>query len=310
MSIKKRILIVGGTSHIGQALVKRLDPMHYQCILTSRNKSLCLHDASMKYLDLDDTSSFQSLQNENFDVCVFLAALTDTQFCEKHPELAQRINVENTKLLIHFLLSRKIVSRLVFLSTNQVFNGKESYPDIEKMTDPFNHYGQAKAEIEKYLLALSDEVAIVRLTKVLTENDVFFENRVMDIARGNVVSVFNDMYISPINIDLVVTFLNDLIDVKTLNQKIYQLSGQDNYSYYDVLYFLALCLGLDSRYVSSESKHTKGMRSPDYASMAFNTGELNRYQAPTLEETCQALVLGLKDRLMRLSIVKKEKNYE
>lgn len=310
MSIKKRILIVGGSSHIGQALVKRLDPIHYQCILTSRNKAMCLHDESIKYLDLDDTNSFQSLQDENFDVCVFLAALTDTQVCEKYPELAQRINVENTKLLMHFLLDENMVSRLVFLSTNQVFDGTTPYPDIEQPIHPFNNYAQAKAEVENYLLALPNEVAIVRLTKVLCENDAFFESRVQDIARANGVSVFNDMYISPISIDLVVTFLNDLIDAKTLNQKIYQLSGQENYSYYDVLRFLALGFGLEGALVASESKHTKGIRSPEYASMAFNAGEFKGYQAPSLEVTCQALVSGLKDRLMLLSIVKKEKNYE
>ncbi len=321
MSIRKRILIIGGNSQIAQALLERLDPSLYEFILTSRdqieNPAL---GSLVKYVDLDNTKSFDELKGETFAVCVFLAAITDTQFCEQHRDVAQRINVDNTKLLIQCLFNEKIVSRLIFLSTNQVFNGERPYPDIDDVTQGFNVYGQAKAEVENFLLTLSEDVAIVRLTKVIFERDSFFEDRVLELSEGKSVSVFNDMYLSPVNIELVISSIKCLIDAKSLKQKLYQLSGAANSSYYEILCFIAHRLGLNSQLVYSESKHAKGIRSPDFASMAFNMGEfnmhelnrgeLNGYQAPSLEQACQYLVSSLKARLNTSDIAVKEQNYE
>ncbi|MHA2609523.1 MAG: dTDP-4-dehydrorhamnose reductase [bacterium JZ-2024 1] len=77
------------------------------------------------------------------DVVVNCAAITDVDFCETHPEEAEKV---------HYLASQEIsrASDLlgflnVFISTDYVFDGETDHPYEENSpTHPLNHYGRTK----------------------------------------------------------------------------------------------------------------------------------------------------------------------
>jgi len=56
-------------------------------------------------------------------------------------------------------------SFVIFLSSNQVFDGTTPYRHSDEAVCPLNEYGRQKAAFENWLLGRSKPAAILRLTK-------------------------------------------------------------------------------------------------------------------------------------------------
>ncbi|WP_018526642.1 SDR family oxidoreductase [Alkalispirochaeta alkalica] len=92
------------------------------------------------------------------------AAVTATAFCEQNPEQAREINV--TGALNVAAAARDAGARMVFLSTEQVFNGNDEpgpYSEDHQAV-PNTVYGKTKLEAEERLREISQDLLILRLT--------------------------------------------------------------------------------------------------------------------------------------------------
>jgi dTDP-4-dehydrorhamnose reductase len=100
----------------------------------------------------------------NPDVIVHAAAIASTAFCNSHPDIAYAVNVDGSINVARAAKRRH--AKLIFLSTEQVFNGTpESGPYSEMdMAVSDTVYGANKLEAEKLLLEITDEIWILRLT--------------------------------------------------------------------------------------------------------------------------------------------------
>jgi len=84
--------------------------------------------------------------------------------CERKPKEIRTINVFGTIELIKKLNKGK--PHLVFILTNQVFDGKNPMQKPDAPRNPINEYGRQKAEVERFVENLSN-TCILRLTKVI-----------------------------------------------------------------------------------------------------------------------------------------------
>jgi len=238
--------------------------------------------------------TFEVLNGAHYDVCFLLAGITDIKYCEQFPREAERINVSNTVTLIKFLFAEKIISKLVFMSTNQVFDGSEAYPLVSQKTQPYNMYGRFKKQVEDYILKSIPNGVIVRLTKVIGSNFPLFEDKLKLIEKKQTVSVFNDMVISPIPLALVLECLMAIIHSDEDASMVIHLSGKQNHSYFDILCFLASKLKLESGLVRAQSKVDCGVDSPEFGSLYFNAENLLAdISAPLLEDAVGMLLVTL-----------------
>jgi len=95
------------------------------------------------------------------DVVVHAAALTDTRLCEDDPDLAHRVNGLGTRNVA--LACRDTGAALVYVSTNEVFNGLKNEPYVESdAPNPVNAYGRSKLQGEELARALVDRIYVVR----------------------------------------------------------------------------------------------------------------------------------------------------
>ncbi len=106
-----------------------------------------------------------------FDPCdwvVVAAAVVKIDDCLKDRELARRINVEKTSEFISYLASRKI--KVVFLSSDQVFDGaKGNYSETDPPA-PVNLYGKLKRETEQFIEGNIRDYLILRLSQTYSRN--------------------------------------------------------------------------------------------------------------------------------------------
>ncbi|MGZ5304928.1 MAG: SDR family oxidoreductase, partial [Bacteroidia bacterium] len=114
-------------------------------------------------IDLSDVTSIEKLFDEiKFDHVVHLAANSDPNFCELHPQESYNNNVVATKNLAHICRSQKIP--LLLASTDLVFDGENAPYKEADIDKPIMKYGRQKAEAEQIVLKANPNINItVRL---------------------------------------------------------------------------------------------------------------------------------------------------
>jgi dTDP-4-dehydrorhamnose reductase len=99
------------------------------------------------------------------DAVIHTAALADIDFCEAHPDLARAANVELTRALSD--LCADSGCRMVFCSTDTVFDGEHAPYNEEARPVPVNYYAETKVEAEQCVARLGDLGIVARLSLVM-----------------------------------------------------------------------------------------------------------------------------------------------
>ncbi|WP_394154420.1 SDR family oxidoreductase [Vibrio maritimus] len=150
---KKRILITGAGGFFGTRFINR-----YQGEFEVRGTDVA-------QLDITDADAVNRILGEfKPDFVIHAAAIAVTDFCNKHPDVAHKVNVQGA---INVAKACKDVgAKLVFISTEQVFNGNpEAGPYTEESTPvPDTVYGQNKLEAERELATILPEMWVLRFT--------------------------------------------------------------------------------------------------------------------------------------------------
>lgn len=94
--------------------------------------------------------------------CAGLAGGAD--FCESHPELATAFHLKATQAIGG--MCSELGARLVFISTDYVFDGAKGPYKEDDATNPLNLYGKLKLEAEEWMRANLQNYVIVRTTNV------------------------------------------------------------------------------------------------------------------------------------------------
>jgi dTDP-4-dehydrorhamnose reductase len=225
-------LIVGADSSIGRALAARLISAGKRVIETTRrHDTLC---ETRIFIDL--TKEIENwLPPAKIDVAYLCAAVTSTEQCRQDPVHSAEVNVRNTLSLARNLISRGTF--VVFLSTNQVYDGSIPWRKADDKVCPKTEYGRQKAEAEKQLLALGNLVSIVRFTKILSSNMPLFQGWIQRLRNHQEIHPFLDMVMAPVPLFFAVEVLSRLGELRLPG--IVQVSGEKDISYDQVAYYLA-----------------------------------------------------------------------
>jgi dTDP-4-dehydrorhamnose reductase len=131
------------------------------------------------------------------DVLFHLAALTDVDRCEREPLAAKAVHVEGTKNVVQAV--QKQDCRLVYFSTDFVFDGKKGNYSENDSTHPINVYGSTKLEGEKIVQSLDNRVIVRTTTPYSSQlgSKKFVGTVIERLSKGESVSAFSDLIRSP-----------------------------------------------------------------------------------------------------------------
>ena len=161
------------------------------------------------------------------------AGVTSTQECEEHPEESRLVNVTNTIKLV----KRLKASRVVWISSERVYDGSKPYKKVTDEVCPTTEYGKQKAETEKLLLDLG--VTVIRFSKVLGWDVPLFEGWISRLERNEFIYPYSNMSMSPMPVSFAVQVLSKV------RGGLYQVSGDKDLSYARVAYHIANQMGKD-----------------------------------------------------------------
>ena len=127
-----KVWIAGASGQIGRALNDVLDPMQIEALNTDLDE--------LDITDTDEVINFGTVNRP--DVIINCTGITDTDKCEANPEHAYRVNALGARNLS--IVARKCGSKIVQLSTDDVFDGQSKKPYTEfDDTNPLTVYGRS-----------------------------------------------------------------------------------------------------------------------------------------------------------------------
>lgn len=148
---------------------------------------------SSRDVDLRDADRIQQLVREiRPDWIVLAAAYTDVDGCEGNPEVAFAVNRDGAVNVA--AAAKQAGARLLFLSSDYVFDGKKTTPyEVDETRKPQSVYGRSKAEAEIKLLAMTPECCIVRTSWLFGAGGKCFPDTILRLAATrSTIDVVND----------------------------------------------------------------------------------------------------------------------
>jgi dTDP-4-dehydrorhamnose reductase len=220
------ILITGANGQLGSEL-REIAPMYpeYNFLFTD-----------VKDLDIINHSSVNEFIKINkINVIINCAAFTAVDKSESEPELANSIN--HLAVSNFAKLSRDNNIKLIHISTDYVFDGKNYKPYIETdKPNPKCVYGQTKLAGELAIQKINPaNSVIIRTSWVYSKfGNNFVKNMLHLASEKDEISVVSDQIGTPTNAaDLASTILTILPKIKNKNVELFHYSNEGVCSWYD-----------------------------------------------------------------------------
>jgi dTDP-4-dehydrorhamnose reductase len=143
--------------------------------------------------DIRDANRVQQVvQKTHPEWIVLAAAYTDVDGCEGNPDLAFAVNRDGAVNVA--TAAKEVGARLVFLSSDYVFDGKKTTPyEIGDARNPQSVYGRTKAEAEIRLLELMPDCCIARTSWLFGTGGKCFPDTILKLAANRpALDVVND----------------------------------------------------------------------------------------------------------------------
>lgn len=180
-----RVIVFGASGLLGKALLREWSG--------DAVSGLGSRDADIR----DAKRVRQVVQQARPEWIVLAAAYTDVDGCESNQDLAFAVNRDGAVNVA--TAAREVGARLVFLSSDYVFDGKTSSPyEVEDARNPQGVYGRTKAEAEIRLLEVMPDCCIARTSWLFGTGGKCFPDTILKLAASRpALDVVNDQRGSP-----------------------------------------------------------------------------------------------------------------
>ncbi len=216
--MKKKLLVTGYGGFVAGSLVWQAG-REWDVVVFSRSMLPEEREGFRCWqFDLCDTKTLrETFVKVQPDAVVHTAALANIDYCQSHQDEAERVNVGVTQELAR--LCGDSGAKLVFCSTDSVFDGKQGMVTEEDTPNPVNFYAETKIRAEQAMRESAESAVVARLAlvmglPVLGTGNSFLAKMISAFEAGKEVPFPENEIRSP-------------IDVITLGQALLELAAND-----------------------------------------------------------------------------------
>lgn len=243
-----KILGTGLTGLVGSRVVELLKDK-YEFENLSRSSGVDIADKNQV---------LEKIKNSDARIILHLAGKTDVDGCEKDKALGQngeawRINVEGTRNVANACLQAN--KKLIYISTDFVFDGTKDVYLEEDVPNPINWYAQTKYEGEKIVKKLKSSWIIARISYPYRASFLkhdFFRAIFDRLKKGQTVKAITDHIFTPTFIDDIAFALDVLIDNDC--QGIFHVAGSQSLTPFDAANLIADEFRLDKSKINKTTR--------------------------------------------------------
>jgi dTDP-4-dehydrorhamnose reductase len=259
--MKTKLLVTGLTGLVGSRFAELLgDAYEFEVLnrengvnvldkeavlnaITASDSQLVLHMAAKTHVDgceLDKPRDKEILEMES---------VTDQEEAWREEQTAWAVNVFGTQNIVE--ACKKANKKIVYISTDFVFDGKKRNYSEEDVPNPVNWYAKTKYESEKLIQASGLDYIIARIAypyRAYFERNDFVRVIIEKLQKNEKLNMVTDHVMTPTFIDDIANALDILIK---LEQKgIFHVVGSQTITPFDGAMKIARLFGLDESLIS------------------------------------------------------------
>jgi dTDP-4-dehydrorhamnose reductase len=273
--MSNRLLVIGGSGLVGSTLIK-YSLKNYEVYATyNKNSEIVPNIFSTKVeLPLQTNDLIKLIKKIKPTFTIHTVAYPSVDFCETNQKEATSLHVNVVKEVTKACKEEN--SKLVFLSTDAVFEGKlnKKYTESDE-PKPINHYGVTKLQAEKIVTSVSSNVVLrtaviygwhikSRFTAWILEN--LMQNKMVD--------PYIDQYNTPTLVNDLATAILKILEMNVSG--LYHSTGKSCINRYDFACLLAKTFGLDQNLIKPVTKEEKKQDAPRPISTCLDSQKLEK----------------------------------
>ncbi len=251
MPKSNNILFTGITGLLGKYFLRNKDSEYD--ITGIANKSL--QDENNNFFKIDITDKdllINFVKKTTPQIIVHAASIGNVDYCESHPEVAHKVNIEGTKNIIS--AAKEVGAKVIFTSSNAVYDGINHPFGEESKVNPVDVYGQTKVEGENLLRKSNLNYTILRLMTMYGWPNAGGRANpatwVIDkLTKNEPINVVNDIYNNHLWAGQAADAIWKVIK-KSTEADTYNVAGKDCISRYELALKVAEVFNLDSSLIS------------------------------------------------------------
>lgn len=260
-----KILITGSNGLLGQKLIDLYkNKTEFELIATARGENRYADKNGYIYESLDITNEQEVttiISKHKPQIVINTAAMTNVDACESDKEGCDKLNINAVKYLVK--ACNEIDAHLIQISTDFIFDGTHG-PLLEtEKPNPVSYYGLSKLKGEEEVINNAKNWCILRTVLVYgIVADMSRSNIVLwakdALENGKTINVVSDQFRTP-------TLAEDLamgcmLAANKKAQGIYNISGSDYMSVFDLVYKVASYWKLDKSLLNMST--SEGIKQP------------------------------------------------
>ena len=296
---KDRVLITGGSGLLGSNTARMLSN-DFEVYATYNTHPSQISGCRFLFLNITDKDQVVSVAREiKPSLIIHASGLINVDFCETNEDDAWAINVYGTENVA--IASQEFDAKLVYVSTDSVFDGRKGSYTEEDMPNPLSIYAKSKFEGEKRAQQMAPNSIIVRTAFYgwsLYEKPSLAEWVLNSLREGKSPRMWTDVYFSPIYVGslievMISMFRNDL-------RGIYHVGGSESCSKYSFGRMIASVFGFDADIIEPTSIDEAQLKAPRPRNLSLNTSKVSMDQDVRLLNVQEGISLFKKSAPVRL----------
>ena len=246
--IKPKIVITGASGVLGHRLVQDLENNHHVYAFENVSKVLSKNCKVVRVVLTQPDQIIKALTQIKPSCVVHCAALTSPDLCETNKELTDKVNVHSTETIAR--ICQDSGARLIYISTDLVYEGAGKYHKEEETPCPVSHYALSKLKGEEKAGKYCRNSCIVRSALIYGWSPpgrmTFIEWLIENIKARKTVNLFTDQYRSPVYLGDLSLMVSRLINTEVCG--IFNSGGSERISRYEFAKKAAGIFGLDKSF--------------------------------------------------------------
>jgi dTDP-4-dehydrorhamnose reductase len=269
-----RIVVTGASGQLGSSLLARLAGGPHEVIAWSGSRAGAYGPFKLKPVDLTDAFAVsEALALADADVVIHAAAVTSAEAARREPDKAWAVNVLGTRLLADW--AARSDRRLLFTSTDLVFDGNGSWYREDDPAEPILEYGRTKRAAE--LLALAVPRGLVARLSLLHGSSPggksgYFDRALDALEAGVPQAFFIDEFRTPLSYDTAACSLLRLAESDWAG--LIHVGGRERLSRFELMRRAAVARGISPHLVVGNRRMDALLAEPRPADVSLDTSRL------------------------------------
>ncbi len=293
-----RLLITGVSGLLGNNLAHYFRDK-YEVIGLYSSHPVVIRGVRTERCDLlYDHSIRKIISDFNPSVIIHCASLTNIDQCESDKNLTEALNVTATKNIAGTIADKDI--KLVYISTDAVYDGIKGDFTEDDEVNPLNFYGLSKYKGEQNVLR--KEHSLILRTNIFgwnIQDKKSLGEWILDELNGQrKITGFKDAYFSSIYTMELARVID--ISIKKNLSGIYNCGSRSSCSKYEFAVKVAECFGLDKTLIAPISIDDFNFKAERGKNLSLNVNKIQReldYHMPSIEQSIDAFYRDYKCRL-------------